>query len=975
MKRSCLRPLVCLVILLFAAHARADVLVYGDALGSGWQDWSWGGINRSFSQTNPVHGGSSSIAVTYTAGWSGLQLGNIGLVDVSAYDMLRFWVHGGSAGGQSIEVKTGNNGNGSAVTLNIQPVAGSWTRVDVPLADLGSPAQINYLHWFNNTPGIQSTFYLDDVAFIASGLPTPTPLPPGAGPALQIDAAAGRHAISPYIYGMNFADEDLADELQLPVRRWGGNATTRYNWQNDTGNRARDWYFENIPNDNANPGALPDGSASDQFVEQDRRTGTKTLMTIPMIGWTPKQRARACGFSVSKYGSQQSVDPWSTDCGNGVRTNGSDITGNDPNDTSTAITPAFIQSWMNHLIGRYGNAAGGGVQFYNLDNEPELWDDTHRDVHPTPTSYDEMRDRTYQYAAAVKASDPTALTLGPASWGWSAYFWSALDWAPGGSWWSNPQDRLAHGNVPFVEWYLQRMRDYEQTHDIRILDYLDLHYYPQASGVSLSGAGNTTTQALRLRSTRSLWDPGYVDESWIGEAVQLIPRMRNWVNSSYPGTKLAVTEYNWGALDHINGALAQADVLGIFGREGLDLATLWDPPTSQEPGAYAFRIYRNYDGAGGQFGDVGVSASSGDQAQLAIYAAERSSNGALTVVIINKNSAQALTSTLTLAGFTAAPTARLYRYSAASAAAIVSLPDQAVSGNSLSATFPASSITLVELSPAAGQPTATSSHTPSQTPTRTVTAAISTTPTPTVPAATSTPTRTLPAATATAAASATATLTAPASCGDGSLDVAEQCDDGNLDDGDGCDHGCRYELIPGSTSANAAASTSACLLEWVVVNPTNAPAFDRFGRRSSVQSCRDNDPTCDRELDPQDRACEMEVVVCLNNIDPALPACRPAGITDDVRISRPRLDRDPLNAGRIAAALQNLRDSASGNAGLTLPLAIDQVGLCSEPFTLRIPLTRSNKAAAKLRIRSSTYSLGERPLRDRDSLTLKCLPQ
>ena len=135
---------------------------------------------------------------------------------------------------------------------------------------------------------------------------------------------------------------------------------------------------------------------------------------------------------------------------------------------------------------------------------------------------------------------------------------------------------------------------------MRLLDYLDLHYYPQASGVSLSGAGDAATQARRLRSTRvAVGSRRYVDESWINEAVRLIPRMRDWVAQYYPGTKLAIGEYNWGALDHINGALAQADVLGIFGREGLDLATLWAPPTASQPGAFAFRMYRNYDGAGG----------------------------------------------------------------------------------------------------------------------------------------------------------------------------------------------------------------------------------------------------------------------------------------------------------------------------------------------------------------------------------------
>src|SRR5207237_10590358 len=109
---------------------------------------------------------------------------------------------------------------------------------------------------------------------------------PVLGPALSVDASADRHAISPYIYGMNFADEAFAAELRLPVRRWGGNGTTRYNWQLDAANHASDWYFENIPNDNPAPELLPNGSGSDQFVEQDRRTGRQTILTMPLIGWT-----------------------------------------------------------------------------------------------------------------------------------------------------------------------------------------------------------------------------------------------------------------------------------------------------------------------------------------------------------------------------------------------------------------------------------------------------------------------------------------------------------------------------------------------------------------------------------------------------------------------------------------------------------------------------------------------------------------
>ncbi len=515
-----------------------------------------------------------------------------------------------------------------------------------------------------------------------------------AGPALQVDAAAGLTPISPYIYGINFAEEALARELRLPVRRWGGNATTRYNWKTNMSNRGSDWYFENLPENNATN--LPQNSAVHTFIDQNVRTGTDSIITVPLIGWTPN--LRSCGFSVAKYGPQQQVDPYWKDCGNGIKSDGTTkLTGNDPLDTSLAIGPEFVREWIQYLAGRYGTAAKGGVRFYNLDNEPMLWNSTHRDAHPSPTSYDEMRDRTYAYAAAIKQADPSALTLGPVLWGWVAYFRSALDTASD-QWWNlHPTpDQGAHGGIPFLDWYLQQMRDYEAKNGTRILDYLDLHFYPQGTGVSDNSAGNASTQALRLRSTRALWDPDYIDESWINDKVRLIPRMRDWVQNNYPGTKIALTEYNWGAMKTLNGALAQADVLGIFGREKLDVATLWGPDASDQPWAYAFRMYRNYDEAGASFGDISVRASSSDSDKLSIFAARRISDSALTVMLINKSSAD-LASTVSLSGFAPAGPARVYRYSSDNLKAIARVADQPVTAAGFSATFPASSISLMVL--------------------------------------------------------------------------------------------------------------------------------------------------------------------------------------------------------------------------------------------------------------------------------------
>jgi hypothetical protein len=695
---------VVLLVAMVPAGSRAsgggDAPIFTDGLASGWSNWSWS-TAVGFGATSPVHAGTTSMSVTFSDAWGGLYLHVEPSLAGSGFRSLRFWIRGGAAGGQKLRVLLADGGGSFGAASPLTAPADQWTEVDIPVSTLGSPATISGVVWQDTTGGAQPAFWLDDVRLVAWEVPpTPAPTPPpSVGPPIAIDAGADVHPISDAIYGMNYASEALAAELRLPVRRWGGNSTSRYNWQADETNTGSDWYFENVPTDSG---------AADAFVDQDRRTGTKTLMTVPLIGRVAKRRLDNhpydCGFKVSKYGAQQATDPWDADCGNGVRAGGGEITGNDPNDTSVVITPAFVQDWVQHFVARYGPASAGGVAYYNLDNEPMLWPDTHRDVHPQPTSYDELRDRTWEYAAAVKAGDPSARTLGPAEWGWTGYFWSALDWAGGGDWWNHPADRLAHGNVPFVEWYLQQMAAYEQQHGTRILDLLDEHFYPP--DVALVGAGDAARQERRLRSTRLLWDRTYSEETWIAEPVYLIPRLRDWIAANYPGTGTAITEYNWGALDDINGALAQADVLGILGREGLDLATLWGPPEPGQPGAFAFRMYRNLDGAGRGFGETSVRATSGDQGRLAAYAARRAADGALTVVVINKTGG-ALTSTVSLAGFAAAGSAQVWRYSADDLTAIARGADLPVTGSSLSATFPPVSITLLVLDTGGPSPTPT----------------------------------------------------------------------------------------------------------------------------------------------------------------------------------------------------------------------------------------------------------------------------
>jgi hypothetical protein len=177
-------------------------------------------------------------------------------------------------------------------------------------------------------------------------------------------------------------------------------------------------------------------------------------------------------------------------------------------------------------------------------------------------------------------------------------------------------------------------------------------------------------------------------------AVQLIPFMKGLVADNYPGTKTAITEYNFGGLESISGAIAQAESLAIFGWQGLDMAALWGPPdpTTQVPGVMAFNMFLNYDGAGSKFGDGSLNTASADTTQLTIYAANRSSDNKTTVMVFNKTY-QDETSTLTLT--TSATTAQVYQYSAADLTKITSQPAATVTNGTTTVLFPAQSITLL----------------------------------------------------------------------------------------------------------------------------------------------------------------------------------------------------------------------------------------------------------------------------------------
>jgi hypothetical protein len=337
------------------------------------------------------------------------------------------------------------------------------------------------------------------------------------------------------------------------------------------------------------------------------------------------------------------------------------------------------------------------LKYYILDNEHSIWFSTHRDVQPIGMTMDEIRQRLIDFGTMIRTADPSALIVGPEEWGWSGYLYSGYDQQVGAAnGWTSFPDRAAHGNWDYVPWLLAQLHQYELTTQKRALDIFSLHYYPQSG--EFGNDTSTTTQLLRNRSTRSLWDPNYVDESWINDKVMLIPRMKSWVSAYYPGLQTAITEYNWGAEAHMNGATAQADILGIFGREGLDMATRWTTPASATPAYLAMKIYRNYDGNKSTFGDMSVSAIGPNPDNVAAFAAQRTSDDALTVMVVSKSLSGQTPVTITLAHFASVGTAQVWQLASVnSTVAIRRQADILFSGTSFAITVPSPSVTLFVL--------------------------------------------------------------------------------------------------------------------------------------------------------------------------------------------------------------------------------------------------------------------------------------
>lgn len=477
---------------------------------------------------------------------------------------------------------------------------------------------------------------------------------------IKIDTAKDRAPISPYIYGTN---QDIAKDTNYTARRLGGNRMTGYNWENNASNAGNDWQhssdsyltdWANVSGDNNAAGAL-----LTTFHDKSLTMNAYTIITLPLAGYVSKDK----NGPVTQRQAAPS-DRWAEV----VFEKGKDLS-LDPDKNDSYV---YLDEEVNFLVNQYGKAnTHTGIKGYSLDNEPDIWASTHPMLHPGKIGADELVKISAEAASAIKKVDPYAEVYGPSSYGFNGF--RTLQDAP---------DYIKQYYVYgwYLAYYLAKMEEASKTKGIRLLDALDVHWYPEASAngkriVFSQGAGAADeTAEARVQAPRSLWDPDYNETSWICSSgncpIMLIPQLKGMINKYYPGTKLAFTEYEYGAGYHPSGGIAQADVLGIFGKYGVYMANYW----MVELGAYTlagFRLYRNYDGNNGMYGDTNVKAETSDVEKITTYASiESKDDKNLHVILINKDLSNTTTARVAISSKQMYKTGKAYGFDKGSEAKI-----------------------------------------------------------------------------------------------------------------------------------------------------------------------------------------------------------------------------------------------------------------------------------------------------------------
>ena len=451
---------------------------------------------------------------------------------------------------------------------------------------------------------------------------------------ISVDARSGRLPISPYIYGRN---NDFSDDPANPTsasnialykavglrmsRDNGGNNSTKYNWRRKLSSHP-DWY---------NNVYAHDWGFTSQDV-QKRMPGVNLLWALQLLG--KAARTDSANFDCWDYNQCQ----WTTDVSKNWA-GGGDITKylmDWPADSTVGIFANFFSPVSTGGLGLDSTL----LRYWNMDNEPEVWNSTHDDVVTTPLSAEAYLAKYFAVAKAARAKFPGVKLVGPVftnEWQWYAWNNTTI----------SGTDGTATRNFCWLEYFIKRVAEEQTASGVRLLDVLDFHFYPGTSN------DHDITQLHRVWFDTSYSYPGAngvknVSGSWDDNQTReyVMERSRRWL-AKYMGANnnvgFSVSEH--GSLTGSANAIAlwYASVLGTFADQGATIFTPWD----WYPGQWEIlHLFSNYAKS------IRVLSTSGLDSMVSAYSSVNATGDSLTIMLVNRFASADQQVQVSLSGFT-----------------------------------------------------------------------------------------------------------------------------------------------------------------------------------------------------------------------------------------------------------------------------------------------------------------------------------
>lgn len=455
---------------------------------------------------------------------------------------------------------------------------------------------------------------------------------------ITIDASRPRIAVSPHLYGRN---NSLSDDPQRPLsaaewqrlrdagvrllREHGGNNGTKYNWQKKLSSHP-DWY---------NNVYAHDWDFAQQSL-QEHLPGVQGLWCFQLLGRvadTTAQNFDDWGFNRSQWwaGTGQNL------AGGGVpNTAGGSVAQRDgsPDRYLVATSAETSTAILDHWIGSAGlHLDRSQFRYWNMDNEPEIWHSTHDDVGAPQVPAEAFMQRYFAYAVQARARFPEIKLLGPVP---------ANEW----QWYNYAEPIVADGRrFCWLEYFIKRIGEEQARTGVRLLDVLDLHYYP-----------GVTNPADIVQLHRIFFEETYVNPEANGvHAVDggwdttinreyVFARCQRWLDQYLGrnhGVTFGVTETGTATEDVPTNSIWYASLLGEFMKRGVEVLTPWN----WRPGMWeVLHLFSRYNHG------IYLSAESDDETSVSAYPTLDPVSGGVTVVLVNRSLASPKTVTTAIGG-------------------------------------------------------------------------------------------------------------------------------------------------------------------------------------------------------------------------------------------------------------------------------------------------------------------------------------